>query len=147
MTVDVDLTIVAGFGGEAACADLLLSKMRGRIPDARPFALRNRVLLLEDSAGMPIDVALGAMPFEHRCVQRSSPWSIGPDDTLRTCSAEDLIVLKAFAGRERDWLDIEGIVARQPSLDRKLIWQELEPLLDLKGDTASAERLRQALSD
>ncbi len=32
---------------------------------------------------------------------------------LLTCSAEDLIVLKAFAARGRDWVDVEGIIVRQ----------------------------------
>ncbi|HSM51812.1 MAG TPA: hypothetical protein VLA75_10450, partial [Thermoanaerobaculia bacterium] len=57
--------------------------------------------------------------------------------------AEDLIVFKAFAGRERDWLDIEGIVTRLgPRLDEGLVWRELLPLLELKEDAASGPRLR-----
>jgi hypothetical protein len=62
------------------------------------------------------------------------------------CSAEDLVVFKAFAGREKDWLDIEGVVVRQGArLDRALVWQELEPLLFLKESPESAERLRTLL--
>jgi hypothetical protein len=50
---------------------------------------------------------------------------IQPGVALVTCSAEDLIVFKAFAGRERDWLDIEGIALRQRGrLDEPLIWAE-----------------------
>ena len=52
----------------------------------------------------------------------------------------------AFAGREKDWLDIEGIVARQGSvLDRRTIWNELLPLLELKEDTSTEPRLRRVL--
>lgn len=48
--------------------------------------------------------------------------------------AEDLLVHKGFAGREKDWLDVEGIVLRQRSrLDIGLVEAELHPLLDLKG--------------
>ena len=62
------------------------------------------------------------------------------------CSAEDLVVFKAFAGRERDWLDIEGIVLRQvEALDADTIWRELTPLLELKGDTEAEPRLRRVL--
>jgi hypothetical protein len=32
---------------------------------------------------------------------------------IRTCSAEDLIVYKAFADRPRDWVDVKGILLRQ----------------------------------
>jgi len=53
------------------------------------------------------------MPFEERAVQRASPFAIQGGVTLTTCSAEDLVVFKAFAGRDKDWLDIEGIALRQ----------------------------------
>ena len=63
-----------------------------------------------------------------------------------TCSGEDLIVFKAFAGRERDWLDIEGIALRQRGrLDESLIWAELGPLLTLKEEPETPERLRAVL--
>jgi hypothetical protein len=62
------------------------------------------------------------------------------------CGAEDLIVFKAFAGREQDWIDIEGIALRQHHrLDEQLIWQELTPLLELKEDNLSGTRLRRLL--
>ncbi len=67
---------------------------------------------------------------------------------ILTCGAEDLIDFKAFAGRERDWLDIAGVVARQgPKLDRRLIWDELTPLLELKAASEHADRLRALLQE
>ncbi len=146
-TQDVDLTVVTGFGGEAKVVDGLLHRFRGRLPDARDFALRHRVVLLESDAGVPIDVALGALPFEERAAVRASDFAITPPVSLRTCSAEDLIVLKAFAARPKDWLDIEGIAVRQRGrLDVELIWTELEPLLELKEDRVTAASLRALLA-
>lgn len=146
-TQDVDITIITGFGGEAATVDELLQHFKGRLNDAREFALRHRVLLLQATSGIPIDVALGAMPFEERAAARASKFPIASDSALLTCSAEDLVVFKAFAGRERDWLDIEGIVLRQgPHLDEGLIVQELEPLLRLRDDRDTARRLRSVLT-
>jgi len=143
LTQDVDLTVLTGFGQEERFVDELLRGFRGRISDARLFALRHRVLLLESSGGIPLDVALGAMPFEEAAVGRASGYRVGDGIELTTCSAEDLIVFKAFAGRERDWLDIEGIVTRLgPRLDEGLVWRELLPLLELKEDAASGPRLR-----
>jgi hypothetical protein len=142
LTQDVDLTVFSGFGPEADFVDALLSTYRGRIPDAREFALQRRVLLLEAASGVPIDVSLGGIPFEERVIERSSPWDIGGTEPLATCSAEDLVVLKAFAGREKDWLDVEGVVVRQgPALDVALVRRELEPLLKLKEDMRSLARL------
>ena len=146
LTQDVDLTVISGFGNEHAYADHFLSAFTPRIPDARDFALRTRVILLVSRAGIPLDVALGAMPFEERAVDRSSPFPVAEGIGLRTCSAEDLIVFKAFAGRAQDWIDIEGIAVRQfRVLDVDLIWQELIPLLELKEDQHTTPRLRQIL--
>jgi len=146
LTLDADLTLLTGFGGEKRFVDELLSAFRGRRPDARDFALRYRVLLLEATNGVPLDVSLGAMPFEERAVERSSGFAIGEGKALRTCSAEDLIVFKAFAGRDKDWLDIEGVALRQAGrLREDILWQELEPLLELKESPETALRLRALL--
>ncbi len=147
LTQDVDLTLISGFGAERRYVDELLRSYTGRIPEAGEFALKNRVLLLQSAAGIPVDVALGALPFEERIVERSSAWAIGAMHALTTCGAEDLVVLKAFAGRDKDWLDVEGIALRQGDrLDRALVWRELEPLLNLKEDTQSGRRLRRLLN-
>jgi hypothetical protein len=147
LTQDVDLTVVTGFGAEEAYVDTLLATFAGRRDDAREFALRHRVLLLRSRAGVPIDVALGAIPFEERMVARASDFTIAPGATLRTCSAEDLVVLKALAGRDKDWLDIAGVAVRQAGrLDERLVWSELEPLLELKGAPEAARRLRAILA-
>ncbi|MDQ3364605.1 MAG: hypothetical protein M3680_04170 [Myxococcota bacterium] len=146
MTADVDLTVVTGFGGEAPFVDALLARLRGRIPDAREFALRHRTLLLFAANGIHADVALGAMPFEERAADRASPYVLSPPTSVTTCSAEDLVVHKAFAGRDKDWLDIQGIVRRCGSgLERALIWEELAPLLELRDDPSIEPRLRQLL--
>ncbi len=146
LTQDVGLTVFSGFGREPHYADQFLSAFAPRIPDAREFALRHRVLLLQGRAGIPLDVALGAMPFEERAVNRASPFLVAEGISLMTCSAEDLIVFKAFAGRAQDWIDIEGIALRQHRrLDEGLIWQELNPLLVLKEDEQTGPRLRRLL--
>lgn len=146
MTADVDITVITGFGGEEPYVDELLARFRGRLADARQFALQHRTLLLVASNGVHIDVALGAMPFEEHAVERASAWELAPGQSVTTCCAEDLVVHKAFAGREKDWLDVEGIVARcGDELDLTLIWTELLPLLELKEDTTSEPRLRRLL--
>jgi len=146
LTQDVDLTVLTGFGGEERYIDALLDRFHGRRDDARQFAVRYRVLLL-DAGAVPVDVALGAMPFEERAVSRATAWSLSDEHTIRTCCAEDLIVFKAFAGRDKDWLDVEGIVVRQGrQLDAGLILDELAPLLDLKGTTEDLQRVERVLT-
>jgi hypothetical protein len=136
-TRDVDVALLTGFGGEERFVDRLLERYAPRRPDARQFAIERRVLLIEDDHGIPLDVSLAALPFEERVIERSTPFPFAPGTAIGTCSAEDLVVLKAFADRPQDWLDIEGIVVRQGrALDRALILGELDDLLALKEDAS-----------
>jgi predicted nucleotidyltransferase len=145
-TADADLTLLTGFGGEEAFVDVLLASFRSRRTDTRTLALERRVVLIEARNTVPLDVSLGALPFEERLLERSSDFVVAPGTALRTCSAEDLVVLKAFAGRDLDWADIRGVAVRQAGLlDEGLIFRELEPLLELKGTPEAATRLRQIL--
>ncbi len=147
-TVDADLAILTGIGSEGEIAGALLARFRPRISDAKAFALRNRVLLLRSSSGVPIDASLAATDFEERMFDRASSYRFGEDAELVTCCAEDLIVTKAFAGREQDWIDIHGVVVRQgENVDRELIFRELTPLLELKEDASAAERLRKIFTE
>ena len=148
VTVDADITLITGFGNELNFVTALTKKFRERRPDAAQFALRARVLLLEASNNVPLDVALGGLPFEERVVNRASPWRISGETSLITCCAEDLIVYKAFADRDQDWLDVRGILQRQgPRLNVNLIFQELGPLLQLKEAPEIEDRLRKMIED
>ena len=75
-------------------------------------------------------------------MSRASDFLYPPGVVLRTCSAEDLIVMKAFASRGQDWVDIERIIVRQTGkLDWSYIHDQLEPLVELKGDPSILEQL------
>jgi hypothetical protein len=146
VTRDVDLTLFAGFGMERNFVDALLAKYPERIENAGDFACRYRVLLLGSSTGVGLDVSLGALPFEEDMVKRATSFSFGPDLELRTCSAEDLVVMKVFASRPVDIRDAETVVIRN-ALDWQYVESQLKPLVEVKGDPAilnTLERLRRA---
>jgi hypothetical protein len=104
-----------------------------RVEDAVAFARQRRVLLLKSSEGVELDVSLGALPFEQLVVQRASTFMPEPGLELRTCSAEDLIVLKLFASRPLDIRDAETVVIRHgKELDWHYIEEKLQPLADAK---------------
>ncbi len=141
-TVDADLSLFAGFGDEEPYINLLLTHFDPRIPNAAVFARQRRVLLLRSAKGVGLDVALAALPFEALVIERSSYFTYPPNIALRTCSAEDLIVLKAFAGRGQDWVDIERIIVRQTGkLDWQYIWEQLRPLAELKDSPEMLDQL------
>ncbi len=142
-TRDVDVTLLSGFGREDEfIAPLLESGYRGRVTDAAGFARRNRVLLLTAPGGTPVDVALGGSPFKEEMVGRSSLFEFAPGCRLRTCSAEDLVILKLFAFRPRDLLDVESVLVRQRgTLDWAHVERHLAALSQLKEQPEIMETL------
>ena len=108
-------------------------------------------MLLTAQDGTSIDLALGGLPFEANAIDRASSFQFFPGLALRTCSAEDLIVMKAFAGRELDWADVKGIIARHgAALKWATIFSELRPLCELKEApeiAAHLERLRKQVEE
>jgi hypothetical protein len=147
LTQDVDLTLLTGLGDEEPFVDALLEEFLPRRTDAREFALTRRVLLIETLKGVGVDVAFGALPFEERTVQRASEWAWSDGEDLVTCSAEDLVVHKVFAGRDLDWGDVERVLTRQHGkLDLKQIRAELNPLLELKDAPESLDKLERMLT-
>lgn len=147
-TVDVDLTLLTGFGDEGRFITTLMTRFEARIDHAAEFARSKRVLLLRAQSGVGLDIALGGLPFEELAVSRSSMFTFPRDVSLRTCSAEDLIVLKAFADRPKDWVDVDGIIIRQTGLlDWDHVRQQLAPLVELKEAPEIVDRLEKRRMD
>jgi hypothetical protein len=145
LTRDIDVSLLAGFGDEAAAADLLLGAYAPRIADAREFALQRRVLLLRAPSGAGIDISLAGLPFEERMIERARPAELYPGHTLKLCSPEDLIVMKLFAARDTDLRDARSVAIRQArrGLDWSCVEKELAELADLTDDPGLMARLEQ----
>lgn len=145
-TGDVDVSLLTEWGDEEKYVDRILTRFKGRVRDPKESALSNRVLLIRSSNGMPIDVALAAIDFEREVIERASYFDYGDNCSLLTASAEDLIILKAFADRPKDWIDIEGIIVRNSKkLDHRRIIEDLAPLCELKEAPDIVPRLSRLL--
>lgn len=142
-TRDIDVSLLAGFGDEDRfIGPMLDAGYRPRIPDAADFARRNRVLLVQSASGVPIDLGLAGLPYEFLAVERSTLFEYEPGCSLRTCSAEDLIVQKLFANRTQDILDVESIADRMRAMiDWNYVLTQLGPLAELKEDPTIMARL------
>lgn len=146
-TTDVDATLVVEFGTELETLKKLLKMFASRIENPEAFAVQNRIVLLQSEEGIGIDLSLGGLAYESRLIERSSLWEVPGHGEIRTCSAEDLVVLKSFASRPQDWIDVEKVIIRQGSrLDRALIIEELTPLVELKEEPEILDRLEQLLN-
>lgn len=130
LTKDIDLTLLTNFINDEFFVQTLLKQYKGRISDAEKFALQRRVLLLKTAGGIGIDISLGGLPFENEVINRSTYEQYTKEISLRTCSAEDLIVLKSVASRQRDWSDIETVIIKQQNLDWNYIEDQLTPFTE-----------------
>jgi hypothetical protein len=146
-TLDVDMTLLTGWGEEEGYVAAILDRFKSRIPDGHAFALAQRVLLIQTSNGKNVDIALGALPFEVGMVRRAVQVEFAPGLVLPCCTAEDLFIMKAFAARPRDWLDAESIALRQVRLDKQYILEHLTELCDIKGASDILERAERLLTE
>ena len=92
---------------------------------------------------------LGGLPFEESAVRRSISVEYAPGIRLRTCTAEDLIVMKAFADRPQDRIDLRGILVRQGTgnLDWSYIWENLTPLAEIKESPGIPDHLKMLVAE
>lgn len=138
-TQDLDVQLAVEFGSELEAARRLSDLIEIRTADAVTFAASSRVFLGRTEDGTPVDIAFGGTPYEVRVLDRAS---MQPEFGIRVCSAEDLVVMKAFAGRDQDWVDVLTILIRRGGrLDWGLIEQELLLLIALRGESELPHRL------
>ncbi len=100
------------FGEEDKLLKKIFSSFKPRITDAFGFTLKNRVCLVSSSQGCPIDISFGIPGYEDEVIRRAVECTIGENVVIKICSAEDLIIHKAVAGRPKDLDDIESVIIR-----------------------------------
>lgn len=141
-TQDVDLTLICPIGDERAMVEQLALWFPSRLKESLEFSIRQRIYLALLPDGTPADIALGVLDFEYRAVARAIRFDFGMGDPLKICTADDLIVYKAFAARDRDWEDVKSIIRRRGGvLNWTQILEELTPLAVLKEQPEILERL------
>jgi hypothetical protein len=112
VTGDVDATIWAeGVDVDRALDVLARHRLVPRIEDAAAFARERQVLLLRhEPTGTPIDLSLAWLPFEKDALDRASERDFG-GARIPVATAQDLVVYKAVAFRDRDRDDIARLLA------------------------------------
>ncbi|HET8796566.1 MAG TPA: DUF6036 family nucleotidyltransferase [Thermoanaerobaculia bacterium] len=110
-TVDVDATVRGrDVDVDEALAIFARHDVVPRIPDAREFARERHVLLLVHApSGVTIEVSFAWLPFEEEALSRARLIDLH-GIPLRVARAEDLIIYKAAAWRDRDRSDIERLL-------------------------------------
>jgi hypothetical protein len=150
LTTDIDATVWgAAVSQEALFRGLEAHGIVGRIPSAGEFARQRQVLLLRHTpTGTPIEVSVGWLPFEKEALERASPLDFG-GVRISVAQAEDLVVYKAVAWRDRDREDIERLfLLHGPKMNlerlRSLVAQFSEALDEPERVPVFEEMLRRA---
>jgi hypothetical protein len=141
LTRDVDFTILLPPGAEEPILREIAAAFPPRIEDAVAFALEHRVLPVEVPGGSEADLSLGLRGYEEAVIARVIAYDLGEGREVCLCSAEDLVIHKALAGRPQDVVDVEGVVARQgKALDVAYVRQWLRELARVADDPEIAVR-------
>ncbi len=112
-TRDIDVTILVDLNKEEEVIRKIISVFPPRISNCLNFALKNRLCLVYSKNGYEIDISLGIPGYEEELMKNAIQIKIDKKNTIRICSAEDLIIQKAISARQQDLKDIEGIILRQ----------------------------------
>ncbi len=153
LTADVDVTIRLRSEDTASFwHDMEKAGFRLRVPEPEPFLALTRVLpFLHVPTQLPLDVVLAGPGIEDRFIERAVRIEI-EGLSVPVASPEDLIVMKALAGRAKDLedvrtvlmerlasLDIAYIKSMLGTLEQALGQSDLLPLLE--AEIARVERL------
>src|SRR5688572_33385901 len=108
LTQDIDaLLLLPDAGWEAFLASGDRLGFEARMPDTLEFARQARILLVRHRpTGTPVDLMLGALPFDEEAVARAQTIAI-EGLPLPVLTPEDLLVMKGIAQRPRDIADID----------------------------------------
>lgn len=109
VTRDVDVKVFVPDTKYDAIRSLLIKtfpdKARLNIPD-------NPLIISVVIKGVIVDFLMAVPGYEELIIDRATCRDMG-GWSVWICSAEDLIIQKAIAGRERDWPDIEALLIEQ----------------------------------
>ncbi|MCC6484740.1 MAG: nucleotidyltransferase [Armatimonadetes bacterium] len=134
-TRDVDVVVLLSPEQTARFLEAAVQAFKPRLQDAVAFAEANRILLISDASGTPVDISLGIPGYEEEAVRRAVTVTLPNKRSIRLIRAEDLVVHKCIAGRPRDREDVAGIVARQyTSLNVTYIREWLSQFAELIDD-------------
>jgi hypothetical protein len=114
MTVDVDVVIIADVDRALELVrDITSTPFEPLFPGVEEVVAKSYILPLRHrTTGIRVDVAIGMSGFEQQAVGRATPVSIG-EVRIPVVGIEDLLVMKALAGRPQDEQDIRGLIATQ----------------------------------
>jgi hypothetical protein len=109
----------------------LEAPLRTAFPErARQHVPENPLIVAVYINGIIVDFLLALPGYEERIIERAVQRDLGGWSAW-ICTAEDLIIQKAIAGRDKDWPDIEALLIEQHNnLDQSYIEEWLSQFVE-----------------
>lgn len=140
-TLDIDIKIKLNPGNEIKSLIADISKEFTIIPDNPYEFFKSTMVLPLESDGIKIDIVFAGLPFETDSLNRAVTKNFQNID-VKVCTAEDLIIYKVISEREKDWLDIEGVIKnRRQTLDWDFLIDTIKQLSEWLSDNEIYERI------
>jgi predicted nucleotidyltransferase len=117
-TMDVDITVVTDPRDVTRLLEALRPQIKDIAPDAATLVADTGVIRFRHRSGIPVDLGVSEHPYVISAVARAVTVDVQGVD-VKFCTAEDLILHKVLADRDRDREDVKGILQRRGAeLDR-----------------------------
>lgn len=145
-TLDVDVTVWAEESEIPPLLDQLKEQFTILVPDPSDFIAQTRVLPLQSTGKVRIDLIFGLLPFEEAATSRAVGVEVAGEQ-VRFCTAEDLILMKIVSERPRDLEDVRSVILRQRSLDFEYLEPRIRELSELLERPEILDSFRQWLEE
>jgi predicted nucleotidyltransferase len=127
-TYDIDIKV---FVPETDYDHIRTTLMTAFPESGRPELPMNPLIVSVKIGNVIVDFLLTTPGYEEHIITRAVSCAF-EDLSVWVCSAEDLIIQKAIAGRVKDWQDIEGILIEQSQqLDQQYLENWLEQFAEI----------------
>jgi predicted nucleotidyltransferase len=134
-TKDIDITL--GISHDKLTDVLAIAenlKLKLLTENPNDFVKKTMVLpAIDEVSSLRVDFIFSFTEFERHAIGRSIEVKID-EVPVKFASLEDIIVLKIFAGRERDLEDVRNIILKNPHFDKKYVEKWLEIFSENNGD-------------
>ena len=127
-TLDVDLAVWADVETLKEAVNCLCRRLLSRSKEPLQFVEQTRVLPLQSSAGIRLDVVFGLLPLQREALSRAVFKHIA-GRVIPVASIEDLVLMKLISERQKDLNDARALLRRYgETLDRGYLAPQVEAL-------------------
>ena len=142
-TLDIDVTVWVPEAQVPSFVSRIGESYRVLVDSPLEFIASARVLPLETSREVRIDLVFGLAPFEREAIDRARTLPVA-GKSVRFCTPEDLLLMKIISDRDRDLADARALALR---LGGELDLEYLEPRLTELARLLERPEIEQRWSD